>query len=258
MVVRLWNKIVFVIILCMSFVGLSACQKEGKLNGLIIESSSVEFGSLQNSNDRELHFRVQVTDYGMEKELEYKIRFIIQDAYIRDVIGSERIEISDKYKTQLLPNKGAKGIITGSSIGFKKEFSVDEIRENIEKDGAVIVEIYDGNRIIDQEVVTNFKENIKPLLKINPNAKIEFIDLKGSDKTAIFSKAIRDWTKEEGISYIEYPQYAFNLGDESFYLWLSDEKGRIMNTKDIYTIYLLSNSSLKEIKEFIEKTATAP
>ncbi len=65
-------------------------------------------------------------------------------------------------------------------------------------------------------------------------------------------------TKQEGISYVEYPQYTFNLEDESFFLWISNDSGRIMNSKDLYTIYLLSNSSLKEIKEFLENMSTTP
>ena len=106
-------KLIFLILF--STLILSACQNESRdLKGLIIESASVEFGSLQNPNDRELHFRVQINDYGMDHESEYKVRFIINHAYIQDLIGTESIEVPDTYISQALPNNGAKGIVTGN------------------------------------------------------------------------------------------------------------------------------------------------
>lgn len=250
-VLRLRYKLIFLIIF--STLVLSACQKENReLKGLIIESSSVEFGSLQNPNDRELHFRVQINDYGMDHESEYKVRFIINHAYIRDLIGTESIEIPDTYVSQTLPNNGAKGIVTGSSIAIKKDFSMEKLKKYVEKDEAVIVEIYEENKTLAQAVVTEFKENLKPLVKINPNKKIEKIDVNEADEIAIFNSAINSWTIEEGLSYIEYPHFELSLGEESYLLWISENQGRMMNTKDLYTIYLLSNSSFKEIKGFIE------
>ncbi|MEC5424730.1 hypothetical protein QGM71_14680 [Virgibacillus sp. C22-A2] len=248
------NIFIFIIFISMLFVSLSACQKEDeKLKGLVIESSSVEFGSLQNPEDRELHFRVQINDYGMESEQEYKVRFIIQDAHISDLIATEKIEVPETYKTQLLRNDEARTIVTGGSKEIKKDFTIDEIRKIIEKDEAVIIELYDKNRTIDREVVTTFAENIKPLVKVNPNAKLEHIKLKETNEIDIFSRAISDSNKEQGISYIAYPEYTFSLAEESYFLWVTENNGRIMNTKDTYTIYSLSDSSLKEVKEVIDK-----
>lgn len=250
-VLRLREKLIFLIIF--STLVLSACQNENRdLKGLIIESSSVEFGSLQNPNDKELHFRVQINDYGMDYESEYKVRFIINHAYIQDLIGTESIEIPDTYVSQTLPNYEAKGIVTGSSIAIKKDFSMEKLKKYVEKDEAVIVEIYEENKTIARDVVTEFRENLKPLVKINSDKKIEKIDVNEADEIAIFSRAINNWTIEEGLSYIEYPHFEFSLGEESYLLWISENQGRIMNTQDLYTIYLLSDSSFKEIKGFIE------
>lgn len=246
-------KLAFLIILSTLFVVLSACQKENRESkGLFIESSSVEFGSLQNPNNRELHFRVQINDYGMDHESEYKVRFIINHAYIRDLIGTESIEVPDTYVSQSLPNNGVKGIVTGSAIAIKKDFSMEKLKKYVEKDEAVSVEIYNENKTLAQAEVTQFKENLKPLVTINSNKKIEKIDVKEAEKIALFNRAISNWTMEEGLSYIEYPHYELSLDEESYLLWISEDKGRMMNTKDLYTIYLLSNSSFKEIKGFIE------
>ncbi|MBO0588382.1 hypothetical protein [Sporosarcina sp. E16_8] len=91
------------------------------------------------------------------------------------------------------------------------------------------------------------------MVKINSQAKMENIELNEAIEVAIFVKAVKDSTKEQGISAIEYPKYIFKLDEEEWFLWATEDTGRIMNVKDTYTIYLLSDSSLKEIKEFINK-----
>ena len=45
----------------------------------------------------------------------------------------------------------------------------------------------------------------------------------------------------------------FSLDKESYYLWITEYDGHIMNTNDIYTIYSLSKNSLKEIRDFINR-----
>ncbi|MBO0588383.1 hypothetical protein [Sporosarcina sp. E16_8] len=121
------ERFISVIILSIFCIILSACQKEREvLNHLVIKNSSVEFGSLQNPNDKELHFRVQINDYGLEPELEYNVRFIIQNTDIRDWTGMNEIEVLETYKTQTFPNDGVRGIVTGSSVEISKEFSIDE------------------------------------------------------------------------------------------------------------------------------------
>jgi len=47
------------------------------------------------------------------------------------------------------------------------------------------------------------------------------------------------------------PEYKVELGDESYFLWVSEEYGTIMNLNDTNTIYTLSKSSAKTIKELL-------
>ncbi len=250
----LGGKLNSVIIFSVFCIILSACQGEREvLNGLVIEGSSVEFGSLQNPDDKNLHFRVNIIDYGLKRELEYKVRFLIQNTALRDWIGMEEIDVPETYKTQPFPNDGARGIVTGSSVEINKEFSIDEIRKTIEKKEAVIVEIYDKDQTIAREVVTTFVENIQPLVKFNPQAKMETIVLNEANEVELFIKAVNDSVKEQGIAFIEHPKYKFDLDGERYFLWVTEDTGRMMNTKDTYTIYSLSDSSLKEIQEFINK-----
>lgn len=235
-------------------IGLSACQVDrGEIKGVFIESSSVEFGSLQDPDDRALHFRVQISDYGNDPELEYKVRFLIQDPYISDLIGEGKIENNVPYKTQPLPNDGEVGMVIGSSREIIKEFDIDEIRKSIENEKAVIVELYHLDKTIDREEITIFKANIEPLVKINPNSRIENINLNETNKISIFRRVVSDSTKQQSISYIIQPKYTFKLDNESYFLWITEDEGYIMNIKDTFAIYKLSKSSLKEVKEVIQE-----
>ncbi|WP_432360546.1 hypothetical protein [Sporosarcina sp. UB5] len=236
------GKSFFVTTFCMLCILLSGCQEEV---GLTIGSSAVEMGSLIDRDDRALHFRVEINGDGNEQELEYKVRFLIIDGDLRDLIGSEEIEIEDTYNET--------GLITGTSVELKKVFSVDEIRKAVENRKGVVVELYNEDQTIKRKVVTIFRENIKQIVKINPKAKIETIELNEPTEIEIYRRAVSNSTK---INYFPYvytqPKYRFNLDNESFYLWITEDDGMIMNTQDTFTIYSLLDSSLKEIKEIID------
>ena len=179
-------------------------KTRAKLKPLVIESSSVEFGSAFNLADRALHFLVTINDIGMEPEQEYKVRFTIQNNNLSDLIETKKIEVPETYKT--IPGKWT-GLVTGSLVEITKEFTVDEIRKIIEKDKAVIVELYNDNGTITQEVITTFEERIFPKGKINPEAKFEYIDIKEINDIALFSKALSEF--EESNFVYPYKSYVY-------------------------------------------------
>lgn len=49
------------------------------------------------------------------------------------------------------------------------------------------------------------------------------------------------------------PQYQFSIGEESYFLWITEDSGTIMNSKDTHTIYTLSSNSVQKIYEFVNK-----
>ena len=89
--------------------------------------------------------------------------------------------------------------------------------------------------------------------KSNSETKMELLDLKETSEIAIFSTAVSDSTKEPGIRLMANPQYKFSLGEDSYFLWITEDEGTVMNTKDTHTIYSLSTSSIKEVNEFVNK-----
>ncbi|MFC9541852.1 hypothetical protein ACFTQ7_18520 [Lysinibacillus sp. NPDC056959] len=95
------------------------------------------------------------------------------------------------------------------------------------------------------------KKNVEEEAYINTKA----IDLELElEEIAIFEKAVSKSKKEPGVVNIATePQYQFSSGKETYFLWITEESGTIMNTKDTHTIYTLSSNSVKEVYEFVNK-----
>ncbi|MEK4485704.1 hypothetical protein MHH81_08875 [Psychrobacillus sp. FSL H8-0484] len=83
--------------------------------------------------------------------------------------------------------------------------------------------------------------------------KANSLELKETEEIEIFTKAVSDSKKESGIVNMTNPQYQFSIGEESYFLWITEDSGTIMNTKDTHTIYVLSSNSVEEIYEFVSK-----
>ncbi|MGB3261111.1 hypothetical protein [Paenisporosarcina sp.] len=79
------------------------------------------------------------------------------------------------------------------------------------------------------------------------------IELKETEEIDLFTKAVNDSIKEPGIVNMTNPQYQFTIGKESYLLWIAEDSGTIMNTKDTHTIYSLPSSAVVEIYEFVNK-----
>lgn len=80
------------------------------------------------------------------------------------------------------------------------------------------------------------------------------IELEGTEEIDIFTKAVENAKKEPGIVNMANPQYQFSIGKESYFLWITEDSGTIMNRKDTHTIYSLSSSSVKEVYDFVNKS----
>lgn len=83
------------------------------------------------------------------------------------------------------------------------------------------------------------------------------IELEGTEEIDIFIKAVENAKKEPGIVNMTNPQYQFNIGEETYFLWITEDSGTIINRKDTHTIYTLSSSSIKEVYEFVNKSNLA-
>jgi hypothetical protein len=66
-----------------------------------------------------------------------------------------------------------------------------------------------------------------------------------------FMTAFKSAKKVPGIVDMADPEFKVELGDKSYFLWISQESGTIMNVNDTNTIYTLSKSSVKTIYELL-------
>ncbi|KQL34912.1 MULTISPECIES: hypothetical protein [Bacillaceae] len=84
--------------------------------------------------------------------------------------------------------------------------------------------------------------------KVGENSLTTYTD---SSVMKDFKNAFNSANKEPGIVNMVDPDYKIEFGDKSYFLWISDEHGTIMNTNDTHTIYSLSESSAKKIVEIL-------
>ncbi|WP_262176656.1 hypothetical protein [Saccharococcus sp. Marseille-Q5394] len=66
-----------------------------------------------------------------------------------------------------------------------------------------------------------------------------------------FVKAFNNAVKMPGIVNMAEPEYKVEFGEESYFLWINEDSGTIMNLNDTHTIYTLSKSSAKTINELL-------
>lgn len=68
----------------------------------------------------------------------------------------------------------------------------------------------------------------------------------------LFSTAFKSAKKEPGVVDMADPHYKVFLGEETFFLWITEDSGTIMNMVDTHTIYTLSVSNSTNIYELLE------
>ncbi|WP_246943326.1 hypothetical protein [Bacillus pinisoli] len=66
-----------------------------------------------------------------------------------------------------------------------------------------------------------------------------------------FIQAFRMANQEPGIVNMADPHYRVKIGEESYFLWIHEEQGTIMNWNDTNTIFTLSERSTLTIKKHL-------
>lgn len=72
-----------------------------------------------------------------------------------------------------------------------------------------------------------------------------------SESIKDFIQAFNNAKKDPGVVNMADPEYKVELGDESYFLWVSEGHGTIMNLNDTNTIYTLSKNSAETIEELL-------
>ncbi|MBM7573647.1 hypothetical protein [Aquibacillus albus] len=84
--------------------------------------------------------------------------------------------------------------------------------------------------------------------KIKEDTALEITD---EEEIKVFSKAVKSANSEPGIVDVSDPDYKFEYGEKSYFLWISVGSGSIMKTSNTNTIYTLEKDSAKKVFEII-------
>lgn len=66
-------------------------------------------------------------------------------------------------------------------------------------------------------------------------------------------KVFENAEKEAGVVDMAEPHYRIELDSDTYYLWIDDEYGTLMNSKDTHTIFKLTKSQTKTLNKFLQK-----
>ena len=73
----------------------------------------------------------------------------------------------------------------------------------------------------------------------------------------LFNEAVKTAVKEPGLANMSDPMYKVTVGDDSYFLWLINGQGTIMNAQDTHTIYSLQEHSTKALELLFTTTFPA-
>ncbi|WNF38774.1 hypothetical protein RJD24_10270 [Bacillaceae bacterium IKA-2] len=77
------------------------------------------------------------------------------------------------------------------------------------------------------------------------------IGLTTKKEIEVFQNAFSSAVKQSGVVDMVDPNFKVDLGEETYFLWISEGSGTVMNTKDTHTIYSLSKKSATEVYETV-------
>lgn len=91
---------------------------------------------------------------------------------------------------------------------------------------------------------------MKSFSEVNEDSIIVFTDSKDVN---LLETAFNNAKKEPGVVNMVDPEYKVEIFDnDSYFLWINEEHGTIMNLKDTHTVYTLSEKSAKAIYELLK------
>jgi len=147
---RSYFKAILFILIFILFI--SACTEQN----LVVERSSVEIGPrpvfMEEEDPDNLYFHLSILDSGNHPDQEYRVRFLINDPEIKEIINAEEIEVDETFKTQ----SGESGLVLHETREIKGEIDVKKFKRAIKSGKGVKVELYNDEGIIYEEAVTNF------------------------------------------------------------------------------------------------------
>ncbi|SFL41080.1 hypothetical protein SAMN04487943_101414 [Gracilibacillus orientalis] len=73
------------------------------------------------------------------------------------------------------------------------------------------------------------------------------LDITDEEEIKVFDKAVKSANREPGVVDVSDPDYKFEYGKKSYFLWISAGSGSVMKTSNTNTIYTLEKDSAKQV-----------
>lgn len=98
------------------------------------------------------------------------------------------------------------------------------------------------------ETITLYKMNSFSEADLDSKVKIN-----DSDEIGVMKTAIKKAIKRPGISDVVDPDFTIEIGEDSYYLWIQEDSGNIMNVDDTHTLYTLQKQNVREVYGIVNR-----
>lgn len=127
--------------------------------------------------------------------------------------------------------------LAGCSMGERKTTFVNEdVKEAV---------VYDAEEVIDQ-VVINEMESFSEVKVDSEKTLTNQEDIK------TIQDAFLNADEEPGVADMSDPHFKLLVGADSYYLWIHETSGTIMNRKDTHVIYSLSQEAAEDVYKLLD------
>lgn len=104
-----------------------------------------------------------------------------------------------------------------------------------------------------QEAELKIIEEVSADAEDDKIASMTLLEPKTESDIKLFQKAVETANKVPGIVNMAPANYKFKLGDDLYFMWLSEESGSLMNSKDTHSLYTITVGSSKEILKYVSE-----
>jgi uncharacterized protein YcfL len=103
-------------------------------------------------------------------------------------------------------------------------------------------------KVNNQQIITESLEKIT-IYPMESNS--ETLVFEDTETIEMIKEAIDNAVKQPGIVNMTDTEFKIEIGEETYFLWVDEKSGTIMNTEDTHTIYSLAESSIKQVNELL-------
>ena len=90
-------------------------------------------------------------------------------------------------------------------------------------------------------------ESLEKIVIYPMKSKTETLVIEDIGSIEMIKLAVENAEKQPGIVNMANPEFRIEIGEETYFLWIDEKSGTIMNSEDTHTIYSLSENSIEQV-----------